>query len=321
MLYTAEALGAWAGRNLDMPVDADGLDRAWKLTFLNQFHDTLWGTINDASYREALQRATRVKTLCGRMIEDRLRPLLGRKSGEREVAVFNPLAWGRTAVLSVPLDRDVSGAKVFDEQGREYSARRVGDQLHWTADLSAAAVQTFRVETTTTKTLPVSFPQNEKKSGAFSVEWNDSSNGKGLSVRTPLYDVTFGPGGVMTSLKSKNNGVEFVDPQRPAFNALCYQTDRGDLWHYYDGPHSDGAPLGAEQEIMHDPYPQQQHELNRTGKRYFLNAIDNRNGPEAKFAVREMSDDRLVISITSKIARRFPNFPPFYNEEIRIDYT
>ncbi|MBN1555273.1 MAG: hypothetical protein JXA11_11050 [Phycisphaerae bacterium] len=321
MLHTVEVFSAWAEKHFQAPADHDGLARAWNMTFLNQFHDTLWGTISDTSYREALQRAKRVEMICRDMIEDRLGLLVDKNSDTRRVAVFNPLAWDRTAAISVALEQNVSDAKVFDDQNKEIPSRKIGNQLHWTAKLPASGLGVFRIDPVKSKSLLPGAARPKTPAKAFSVESIEQENGMGIAVRTPLYDATFAPGGTIRSLKTRTDGVEFIDPKRPAFSALCYQTDRGDLWHYYDGPHSDGAPLGAEQEIMDDPYPRERRQLNRTGKRYFLDVLDNRNGPRAKFDVQDLSEDRLVITITSAIARRFPNLPGFYNEEIRIDTT
>ncbi len=313
LIFSAEAISALAQQFLNIAPDAEGLLRAWKLTFINQFHDIIWGTVCDEAYSHALERVGRVRMICKSIIEDRLRVIATDGRGERKVAVFNPLPWPRRHWVEVPMDRLAPDAEVIAPDGSKVKSLRTGDRLIWRAELPACGYSVFSVRDTKAPS------STSGRSRTFRVKFVKMGSGYALEVITPFYHVKFAPGGVIASLKDRQRGIEFVDRARPAFNALCFQSDRGDLWQYYEGPVHDGGPQGFAQDLIYDPYPSGLS-LTKNGKRVYLDVIDNRNGPQAEFTVEEESDGRLVVGISGALARRFPSFREFGNEGIRIEW-
>ncbi|NLX05051.1 MAG: hypothetical protein GXY33_07900 [Phycisphaerae bacterium] len=320
LLLTAEAACALAERAWSVPVDHEGLLRAWKLTFINQFHDIIWGTITDEAYSHALERVGRVRMICKNLIEDRLRIAVADADGGRGVAAFNPLPWPRSGVLELPVDRLVIEATVTDSTGRTLASRRCDDRLIVKVDLPACGVSTLAVREIRAQQVPVQPRSVPDSSDSFTIRHVEDGGGRGLLVETPLHTVRFGRGGVIVGLLEKATGLEYVDPSRPAFNALCYQTDRGDLWEYYHGPLSDGGPYSTAQDLLYDPYPTEPHSLSPNGRRICLDAIDNRHGPQAEFTIEDIGGDCLVVGVRGAIQRHFPKFREFSNEAIRIEW-
>ena len=106
LLMTAEKFSALAAWLADAPYPQTELNEAWKKLMLNQFHDTISGTVTlDAAddalalYREILQTARRHLTKS-------LNKIASKVNTEGEglpVFVFNPLSWERTDVAEVKL--------------------------------------------------------------------------------------------------------------------------------------------------------------------------------------------------------------------------
>jgi len=311
LLFCAEAVSALARWLLRVPPDEDGLLRAWKLTFINQFHDIIWGTVCDEAYRHALERIGRVRMICEGIIEDRLRLPAG-DGEERRVVAFNPLPWPRRCWLEVPVGMPSPEDEVVGPSGSPCPAVLSGDKLSWRAELPPCGYSSFILRR-------VGKPET-RGDGSFKVKFVETDSGYAPEVTTPLYHVEFSPGGTIASLRDLRSGKEFVDPERPAFNALCLQSDRGDLWQYYEGPLHDGGPQGFAQDLIYDPYPSGPS-FTSNGKRIYLDVIDNRDGPQAEFGVEEESEWRLVLRISGSLVRRFPSFREFWNEGIRVDWS
>ena len=304
LLYTAEAASVLALVAFASPSDSDGLSRAWKLTFLNQFHDIFWGTHRDSAYEHALERIGRVRMICGNIIEDVLRMCIGTDSGEKRTAVFNPLPWKRRAWL---------------QPGRMVTLPACGVAVVSSGEaVDAPTAAALAVGPSDGGTPAAGAPAAGSPAGVFHVEKTD---GGGWNLETPIYSLRIAPSGVISSLRRRDTNTEFVDTRRPFSGALCYQTDRGDLWQYYDGPLHDGGPHGPCQDLVDDPYPEEAHSTTKNGRRLYLDAIDNRNGPSAELAVEELFEGRMVISLKGVLNRKFPSFREFSSEGIRIEWA
>jgi hypothetical protein len=150
--------------------------------------------------------------------------------------------------------------------------------------------------------------------------WKRRTNAAGndsLEVETPFYRSTISPSGVISSLVRKSDSLEFVDPARPWFNALCCQTDQGDLWQYYDGPLYDGGPHAFQYDLIHDPYPLQP-QFSRSGRRIVGFAVDNRSVPASTPRVRQAAPHRLTVYARGEFCPRWPWFREFEQFGIRI---
>ena len=288
LLCTAEALSTLARERSGEAVDDDGLLRAWKLTFVNQFHDTLWGTVCDEAHLRALDRAKQVRTVLQRIIESRLQTVLDSQAeapAGRQIAVFNPLPWPRTADVRVPTDAQALG-------------------LDPAADLDVSETRRVRVELPACGYRVVDLPEADADAEApFAATPSDDG---GFEVETPHYRAALAPSGVISRLTRKRDGLDVVDPKRPWLNVLCIQTDQGDLWQYYEGPMGPGGDYDKADDRIDDPFPTGIG-LSKNGRRSVGLAMDTRTRP-AEVEVVERSRDRLVFRATGDFETRWPNF-------------
>jgi len=299
LLRTAEAASALASLRLGMAPDADGLLRAWKMTFINQFHDTIWGTVCDDAHKAALNRAKRVRVVTQRLIEHRLKAVYDAQAQApkgRGLLVFNPLPWPRSADIALPAKGSALGQDLASSPDFEFG-------------------QTLRVELP-----PCGYRLVEAKRPAGAPAFGAQARGDGgLDVETPIYRTVVAPSGVISSLIRKRDGIEFVDQSRPWFNALCLQSDRGDLWQYYEAPMSDGGPRGWASEIVDDPYPDGII-LSRNGCRRIGWAMDNRKSTAESIDVVENSSERLVVRVQGQWRPYWPHFREFKVAGIILPY-
>ena len=288
LLYTAEAVCALARERWDEPVDDDGLLRAWKLTFVNQFHDTLWGTVCDEAHLRALDRAKRVRTILERIIENRLQTVLDSQpetSSGRRIAVFNPLPWPRTADVCVPTDRQALGLDPSLDPDS-------GETRHVRLELPACGYRVVDLPETVAE-VASPFAATPTEEGGFEIE-------------TPHYHAGLAPSGVISRLTRKVDGLDVVDPERPWLNVLCIQTDQGDLWQYYEGPMVPGGYYDNAADLISDPFPTEIN-LSKNGRRVVGQAMDTRTRP-AQVEVVEQSGDRVVFRVTGSFETRWPHF-------------
>ncbi|HRU07016.1 MAG TPA: hypothetical protein P5137_14715, partial [Candidatus Brocadiia bacterium] len=299
LLRTAEAASALASLRLGIAPDSDGLLRAWKMTFINQFHDTIWGTVCDDAHKAALSRAKRVRVVTQRLIEHRLKALYDAQTPAprgRALLVFNPLPWPRTADIALPANGSALGQNLA-------------------ASPDFAFGQTLRVE------LPAcGYRVVEVKPAAGAAAFRALPRpGGGVDVETPIYRCAVAPSGVISSLVRRRDGLEFVDTDRPWFNALCLQSDRGDLWQYYEAPMSDGGPRGWASEIVDDPYPEGII-LSKNGSRRIGWAMDNRRSAAESIEVAENSGERLALVVRGAWRPYWPHFREFKIAGVNLEY-
>jgi alpha-mannosidase len=92
------------------------LERIWKTVLLNQFHDVLPGSSIMEVYDEATRELTRAIQELADITKEGLQSLTNGGSGN--VGFFNPLPWGRKAIVSVPRHLQPRGARCQDN-GKE----------------------------------------------------------------------------------------------------------------------------------------------------------------------------------------------------------
>ena len=185
LIYTAESISALAEHQKGFPVDTDGLTRAWKLTFVNQFHDIYWGTISDSAYTHTLNRAGRVRMICSNIIEDRLRLYTGTGvQATRRVAIFNPLPWRRKHVLRVPVAKSTTDAHVLAVNNQALPCGVDDGELTWMDTLPPCGVSVYEIK-----------ERREGEGGTaaspFSVHYTDLPEGYELAIETPIYSAIF----------------------------------------------------------------------------------------------------------------------------------
>ena len=130
------------------------LAEAWRTLCFHQFHDILCGCAIGVTYREARERLEQVfRTSEGLSSQalDALASTLDTTSGGEgaRVVVFNPLAWERTDVVRVPLQRlgGAIPAALVDESGRAAPVQVCGDELVFVAeDLPAMGTRVYHAQ-------------------------------------------------------------------------------------------------------------------------------------------------------------------------------
>ena len=304
LLTSCETMQVAADLFLGIPPDEESLLRAWKLAFLNQFHDVLWGTVSDDVYRRVLERAKCALMIGHGLAESRLDALLRAAGGAgadgNQAIVFNPLPWRREVCVEISPSRTAGLAlQAVDETDDDASPIVVK------LDLPACG---YRIVDLPDLSSP---PATAGADAPFEVTPRTDESGRpSWHVTSPLYEMTISGSGVIQSLTRRKDGLEVVDPARPWFNAICLQSDRGNLWQYYEGPLSDGGPHGLESDLVPDPYPLS-YRMSRTGKRIVEMVIDNRVGPPARVRVIQATPRRLVLGIRHELSARWPRFRHF----------
>lgn len=315
MLLTAEAASVAARLQLGVPADEDGLRRGWKLTFLNQFHDTMWGTVLDRAYLAAQDRAKLVRMLARNLVESRLARLLRSSSAGRVkqncLVVFNPLPWPRTAYVDFPGDEKWAAFDIeFENNGNSYGTGTANRRNSMRVELPALGYRVVNAADAT--------PAEALEDTPFVFAAQDADRAeRSWRLDTPLYELTISNTGVIGSLTRKSDALSFVDPQQPWLNTICLQSDRGDFWQYYEGPLSDGGAKGLEADLISDPYPSEGM-LSRNGQRIIGNIDDNRIQPDAKVEIRHVTKDRIEIGIGTEIASYWPRFREFEQCPYRV---
>ncbi len=305
LLFTAEAISAYASITQGIPIDQEGLDRAWKLALTNQNHDILCGTISDIVYQHARERADRVRMICGNIIDDNLNTLCPVNEDKRTITVFNPLPWPRRCKITANAS---AGEKII---GAAPVLSRDRKLTTW-VDLPACGMNVLSVsEPEETCSYAPGVSINSK---VFKI--NQLVSG-GIELETPIYSVYFSSWGSIVGLMDKNKKLEYAEPGSLGFNVLCCQTDHGDLWQYYEGPFRDGGKHAWESECIDDPFPDTSKTYSRNGRRQISEAFLS---SDVDYSVDEISEEHIVILITGSLCRKNPNFQYFTEEPVRIDW-
>ncbi|MBN2322937.1 MAG: alpha-mannosidase [Spirochaetes bacterium] len=114
------------------------LQEGWEITMLNQFHDILPGSGIRQTYEVPNAQAEKVEAFCEKSISEGLSRIAGmveRKKEGRCVLVFNNLSWKRTGAVRIGRYPECPSSVVIkDEDGREYPAQTVGDDIVFVAE-------------------------------------------------------------------------------------------------------------------------------------------------------------------------------------------
>ena len=113
------------------------LGEYWEKALFNQFHDILDGSAIHEAYEYSNKLAEEVENKVSKTISDTLFKIaknIGIKKSGLPVLVFNPLAWERDDVVSLPLPENAPSSFVIkDEEGNTYPAQILEDKLLFVA--------------------------------------------------------------------------------------------------------------------------------------------------------------------------------------------
>jgi len=232
------------------------LEESMELMLYNQFHDIICGSFIDEAYWDSLNKYERAKKLVKDVISsslDRFMNVDADIGNNLNLLVFNSMAKKRKDIGFAQLNfsRDgIKGIKVTDKGGREVPVQILGRESVPRGDVRHDKGISF--------ILPVEIPAlgytgygvelstKENKAHATSLKAKDGV------MENRFYRLEIADSGTIRSLVHKENGLEFVDPDRPYFNDLVFQTDQGDFWEYYQMP-VDGEMRNIR--TYSDPYP------------------------------------------------------------------
>jgi alpha-mannosidase len=106
------------------------LDRAWKLTLLNHFHDILPGSSIREVYEDSDRQYAEVLAATEKIADKGLRNLaarLDRTGPGRPLVVFNPLGWARGGIVEIDVPK--GPVAIESESGEELPLQRAGKRL------------------------------------------------------------------------------------------------------------------------------------------------------------------------------------------------
>lgn len=293
------------------------LNKAITLMLYNQFHDIIAGSIIDEAYQDTLVKYQEATGLAQKVLGiglDKLFTLKETQGKNLGLLAFNPLCKGR---------KDIIYSKIsFNQDGIE-DIRLINH------DVERIPIQIIDKKTV----LRNDIPHHTEFSFIFSsilpplgykgyrIELiskretcKSSLLSKGNILENQFYRLELAESGVIKSLIHKESGLEFVDSNRPYFNDLCFQTDQGDFWEYYEAPVNGGLRATH---TYPDPYP--------------LN--NNIHGREAVFAHKIPHDVEVIekgpVRLTVKIKGRlnfwattwdYIQYIYLYNDINRVDF-
>lgn len=116
----AEIWGALAGAYAGADMDADAMDRGWKLLLLNQFHDIIPGTAITETYGTSAAEYEELFAIGGKELDRALLALAGAVDAAGEgtpYVVFNSLGWEREETILIAGGAELAGLCAYDESG------------------------------------------------------------------------------------------------------------------------------------------------------------------------------------------------------------
>ncbi len=204
-LREAEIWATTASIRKEMGYPRESLEKAWKITLFNQFHDILPGS----SVREVYQDAERDYREVFKIVEEEtdraLRDLTG--EGDREVIrLRNSLSWWRDEVVVIDeLEEKVNSLK--DEDGNSYPVQEShldGEALVDVADLPPLGTKTFEPSSKSSE------PENE-----FEVSKKSFENS--------MLRLKFDGDGYLNSIFDKTEGREVLLEERKGNELRLYR--------------------------------------------------------------------------------------------------
>jgi alpha-mannosidase len=228
---TLEKLCALAGSTSE---EAKMLEEIWKPILINQFHDTICGSIIDQAdtWAQKLYQAAdrKLKKIIPLQLKQLTTQIAGRGK-ESIVSVFNP--HGSTGSQVICMNK-INVKTLVDSNHRKIPVQATKEGIIFVDQLPSFGLKTYRaVNVKSSSNLKVSCEQMENKFYKLKIT-----------------------NGVISSLLEKASGEEFVNPKLPVFNTLAFQKDNGDSWLLYNGPLNGDT---WKPQILPDPMPASVH--------------------------------------------------------------
>ncbi|MFQ6096483.1 MAG: glycoside hydrolase family 38 C-terminal domain-containing protein, partial [Armatimonadota bacterium] len=244
------AAGGWGGAR--EPSDG-ALERAWEKVLLAQFHDVICGCHSDAVFGEAMRdlesavgTANRRREAALQRIAERVTTPGGSVSGPGNAApvslvVFNSLSWPRTDIARATVgisEREVYEISLVDDAGGPVAVQMEEVERYPDGGLKNAtfAFLAENVPATGYRTYRLVHGGAESEPHSLASKGDVVAGGiehypHVQSIENEHWVVQFdGWTGVITSLRDKEAGDEYVDRGRRVANTVVKQADYGDPW-------------------------------------------------------------------------------------------
>ena len=252
LLTSAEKLASLAGW-LGLPVDTEGLWRAWEPVLFNVTHDLASGVMTDNVYEDTLRGYHFSKRLGDELTEGWLQGIASKVDTRGEglpLLIFNTLGWERTDKAEVEVGFSEGGVRevaLTDSEGgtvpvQLLSAERYSDGGIKEAKISFVAHAVPPIGYSVYRIIPKRSSGDFASSKAaedidYSGKWWAGSTAQqdSASIENEFYRATFNLWtGEMTSLVDKETNWEALSG--PA-NVVSREPDGGDFWELYGTLH------------------------------------------------------------------------------------
>lgn len=285
LIFTTEALSVSTRDSLGIPYDHERLDRAWKLVFLNQFHDSIWGTVTDHSYKDAIVRHTCARMICDEIVNRRVSAILAAipTKKENDALVYNSLPWERECWVDSTACETGDFSSILRRSESPASSQGNGAWLRLPP--SGYILHDF-----------AEIADHKSETGGLSVK--RCSDG-GLRIETPFLSAEITERGAISELRGKD-GTLFTNPEKCFFNTICYQSDNGDLMYCYESPLLDTLGKGLEADTVHDPCPEN-GVPSKSGRKRIGKSLFSHMSNLSKVSIEESFSDRIVIRVEGRI--------------------
>lgn len=238
------------------------LSKAWELVLFNQFHDVICGCHVDKVFDKVITRYKQAKYLIDCSIEENLKKLVQNidTTGEGEpFVVFNTLSWERNDKVEVSVafdDQNTFEIGIVDSNKKIIPSQIIKVDRYSNGSIKQASVlfiarvpsigyDVFRVVKN-----PIVSPEKEQNNLNVVYGMTEINNGtienEFLKLEVNLWT------GAIKSIVSKEDNIEFVNPDQRELNVLVKEADMGDFWEI-NSPLKGGATYPVDRKF---PLPQ-----------------------------------------------------------------
>ncbi|HIK30705.1 MAG TPA: alpha-mannosidase [Oscillatoriales cyanobacterium M4454_W2019_049] len=136
LLYQAELFSTLATQTSGAAYPQSEIEAAWKRVLFNQFHDILPGSSIPEVYEDANRDWQEVERVGSQLLESALTALCQQitlpqppQPDAIAIALFNPLNWGRSELVSLSLPDTAASYRVYDLEGRQLPTQLAADGM------------------------------------------------------------------------------------------------------------------------------------------------------------------------------------------------
>ena len=264
-LLSAEAISTIATL-LGWSYPSEELESCWKKLFMVQFHDVIAGSCVDSVYIWGLNTLKDLENRLDSLISyalDYIASKINTNVSGKPLLIFNPLPYYRRDIVKVRINfvrRDVTGVRVFDGE-REIPCQLIDKEFYdgeppsylpenISLNIAKGSQKAHNVRGLRSAVLIFVAEVPPLGYKVFNVV-EDSSNyhetdikASNFTIENYFFKITLGKDGTIKNLIDKLTGENFVSREKPFFNNIILQIDRGDFYNMLPLPNPK------------DPYPE-----------------------------------------------------------------